>query len=57
MANIRIEQMTPTQKVAALLITLGPTAASEVLKNIDDDSALEQITIEIATRSYRSGCR
>ena len=48
MANIRIEQMTPTQKVAALLITLGPSAASEILKNIDDDSMLEQITIEIA---------
>ena len=51
MANIRIEQMTPTQKVAALLITLGPSAASEVMKNIDDDSALEQITIEIAGMS------
>ena len=51
MANIRIEQMSPTQKVAALLITLGPTAASEILKNIDDDSALEQITIEIAGMS------
>ena len=48
MAHLRIEQMTPTQKVAALLITLGPSAASEVMKNIEDDSALEQITIEIA---------
>ena len=48
MANIRIENMTPTQKVAALLITLGPTAASEIMKNIEDDNALEQITIEIA---------
>ena len=48
MANIRIEQMTPTQKVAALLITLGPSAASEIMKNIEDDNALEQITIEIA---------
>ena len=51
MANIRIEQMTPTQKVAALLITLGPSAASEIMKNIEDDSALEQITIEIAGMS------
>ena len=48
MANIRLEQMTPTQKVAALLITLGPSAASEIMKNIEDDNALEQITIEIA---------
>ena len=48
MANIRIENMTPTQKVAALLITLGPNAASEIMKNIEDDNALEQITIEIA---------
>ncbi len=48
MANIRLEQMTPTQKVAALLITLGPSAASEVMKNIEDDATLEQITIEIA---------
>ena len=51
MANIRLEQMTPTQKVAALLITLGPSAASEIMKNIEDDSALEQITIEIAGMS------
>ncbi len=54
MANIRLEQMTPTQKAAALLITLGPSAASEIMKNIDDDSALEQITIEIAGLSKLS---
>lgn len=48
MPSIRLEQMTPTQKVAALLITLGPSAASEVMKNIEDDNTLEQITIEIA---------
>ena len=48
MANIRLEQMTPIQKVAALLITLGPSAASEIMKNIEDDATLEQITIEIA---------
>ena len=40
--------MTPTQKVAALLITLGPSAASEFMKHIEDESTLEQITIEIA---------
>lgn len=48
MANIRLEQMSPTQKVAALLITLGPNTAAEILKNIEDDATLEQITIEIA---------
>lgn len=48
MANIRLEQMTSIQKVAALLITLGPNTASEILKNIEDDNVLEQITIEIA---------
>lgn len=48
MPNIHIEQMTSTQKVAALLITLGPSAAAEIMKNIEDDNTLEQITIEIA---------
>lgn len=48
MANLRLEQMSPTQKVAALLITLGPNTAAEILKNIEDDATLEQITIEIA---------
>jgi len=46
---IEIENMTPTQKVAALLIVLGPTTASEVLKNITDDDLLEQITFDIAS--------
>ena len=41
--------MTSTQKVAALLILLGPTTASEVLKNISDEDLLEQITLEIAS--------
>ena len=38
----------PSQKVAALLIALGPTTASEVLKNIRDEDLLEQITLDIA---------
>ncbi len=41
--------MTNTQKVAALLITLGPKAASEVMKNIDDESEIERIALEIAS--------
>jgi len=38
----------PTQKVAALLIILGPSTASEVLRNISDENILEQITLDIA---------
>ncbi len=38
----------PTQKVAALLIALGPVTASELLKNIKDEELLEQITLDIA---------
>ena len=38
----------PSQKVAALLIALGPNTASEILKNIGDKDLLEQITLDIA---------
>ncbi len=38
----------PSQKVAALLISLGPATASEILKNIKDEDLLEQITLDIA---------
>ena len=38
----------PSQKVAALLIILGPKTASEVLRNINDENLLEQITLDIA---------
>lgn len=47
--ELQIHNMTTTQKVAALLIVLGPTTASEVLKNITDDDLLEQITLDIAS--------
>jgi len=47
--EISLGTMTSTQKVAALLILLGPTTASEVLKNISDEELLEQITLEIAS--------
>lgn len=49
MAAIRAEQMSAVQKVAGLLITLGPSAASEIMKNIDDNNVLEQITLAIAS--------
>ncbi len=46
--NITFDQMTNTQKVATLLIALGPSTATEVLKNIPDEELIEQITIDIA---------
>lgn len=47
--ELELHNMTTTQKVAALLIVLGPNTASEVLKNITDDDLLEQITLDIAS--------
>lgn len=47
--DLQIQTMTTTQKVAALLIVLGPATASEVLKNITDDDLLEQVTMDIAS--------
>lgn len=47
--ELQMQSMSPTQKVAALLIVLGPATASEVLKNITDDDLLEQITLDIAS--------
>lgn len=49
MENISLEYMTQTQKVAALLIALGPTTSSEIMKNITDDEVLSQITLDIAS--------
>ena len=44
-----IKTMTPTQKVAGLLIAMGAQTASLVLKNIDDESKVEQLAMEIAS--------
>ena len=49
MNQVNYEYMTPSQKVAALLIGLGPTTASEILKHIPNNDLLEQITIDITT--------
>lgn len=49
MDNISVEYMTSSQKVAALLIALGPSTASEIMKNITDDELLSQITLDIAS--------
>lgn len=48
MLPIQVEAMTHSQKVAALMIVLGPAAASEIMKNITEDDVLEQITLDIA---------
>jgi len=47
--RMSLSGMTNSQKVAALLIVLGPTTATEVLKNIPDDDIIEQITLDIAS--------
>lgn len=47
--DLQLHTMTTTQKVAALLIVMGPSTASEVLKNMTDDDLLEQITLDIAS--------
>lgn len=49
--NFQIKTMKQTQKVAALLILLGPSVSSEVMRNINDDEVLEQITLDIASMS------
>ncbi|MCA9789122.1 MAG: flagellar motor switch protein FliG [Cyanobacteria bacterium HKST-UBA06] len=41
--------LTPVQKVAALLISLGAESASEVLKSIDDEQTVELLAMEIAS--------
>lgn len=46
--NLTFNQMTQSQKVATLLIALGPSTATEVLKNIPDDDLIEQITMDIS---------
>lgn len=47
--KMALVNMTNSQRVAALLIVLGPNTATEVLKNIPDDDLIEQITLDIAS--------
>ncbi len=47
--TLSIHYMTNSQKVAALLICLGPKAASEIMKNIADETEVEHIALEIAS--------
>ncbi|HOW82834.1 MAG TPA: flagellar motor switch protein FliG [Spirochaetota bacterium] len=42
-----IFDMNGTERAAALMVALGPSVASDILKHLDDDS-IEKITVEIA---------
>jgi flagellar motor switch protein FliG len=46
---LSIRNMSNSQKVAALLIALGPKTASEIMKNIEDEVEVEHIALEIAS--------
>ena len=48
-AELTLSRMTNSQKVAALLIALGPQTASEIMKQINDDSEVERLALEIAS--------
>jgi flagellar motor switch protein FliG len=45
--NLTVANMSNAQKVAALMITLGPEAASEIMKNIRDEGDVERVALEI----------
>jgi len=47
--TIKFQNMTNSQKVAALLIVMGPVTASEILKNIPDEELIQQITFDITS--------
>ena len=46
---VNYDNLTPPQKVGALLVALGPTAAAEILKNVPTEELLDQITVAIST--------
>lgn len=46
---LSIRHMSNSQKVAALLIALGPKTASEIMKHIEDETEVEHIALEIAS--------
>ena len=49
MSDLQLRKMSNSQKVAALLIALGPKSASEIMKNISEESEVEHIALEIAS--------
>ncbi len=48
-SNLTVDRMTSTQKVAALMIALGPATSSEIFKNVHDEELLSRITLDIAS--------
>ncbi len=48
-SSVTLQSMSNAQKVAALLITLGPEMAAEVMRNIKEENEVEHITLEIAS--------
>ena len=51
MAEVDISQITPIQKVAMILSSIGSANASEVYKHFTDDE-VEKITLEVAKMDY-----
>lgn len=49
MSRLSNKILNNTQKIAALLISMGPTLASDVLKSIPDEADVEKIALEIAS--------
>ena len=45
---VSLNSMTNIQKVAAFLISMGPSAAADILKSLNDEVEIEKIALEIA---------
>lgn len=43
-----VANLSPAEKVATLLVTLGPAAASNILKNIEDEGEVEFLAMQVA---------
>ena len=46
---VQIAEMSPKQKAAVLLITLGPNVSAQILKHLGEDE-IEKLTLEIANQ-------
>ncbi len=49
MAELTLTTMSNSQKVAALLVALGPQVASQIMKNISEEGEVEHLALEIAS--------
>ncbi|MBK8189146.1 MAG: flagellar motor switch protein FliG [Vampirovibrionales bacterium] len=52
--ELSLSTMSNSQKVAALLIALGPKTASEIMKNISEETEVEHLALEIASMNKLS---